>query len=195
MVSDFPNTVTKLIHNYILAALPDPRYKHSVRVAELAASLCTRFGVDPDLGYLAGLAHDMCKVGRDRWLLSLAERDGLPICQLERDKPALLHGRAAAMLLLGDFGVDNPSVLDAIRHHTFGSPGMDALGKIIFVSDKIEPGRGMESETRKRVLESSLDEMTLYVLRDNVRFLESKNREVSPLTRSMLESLQKEATV
>lgn len=195
MDSDFPNTVTKAVHNYILTALPDSRYKHSVRVAEFAASLCSRFGVNPDLGYLAGLAHDMCKAGRDRWLLSLAERDGLPICELEREKPALLHGRAAAMLLQGDFGVDNQSVLDAIRHHTFGSPGMDALGKIVFVSDKIEPGREMERETRKGILASSLDEMTLYVLRNNVRYLEAKNREVSPITRSMLESLQKEATV
>jgi len=177
---------------YALGVLAPPRYAHSVRVAVLARDLCLRFGVDPCDGFLAGIAHDMCKSGKERWILSLVSQDGDPVVGIELEKPSLLHGRAAAVLLAGEFGIADRSILDAVKHHTFGAPAMDALGKILFVADKIEPGRtGLDPDYRKKILASDLEGMTRLVLEDNIQYLESRGKAVSPVTLRMLESLKK----
>jgi nicotinate-nucleotide adenylyltransferase len=68
---------------------------------------------------------------------------------------------------------------------------MDALGKIVFVADKIEPGRvGMDPEYRIRILESDLDGMTRLVVEDNIRYLEARGKEVSASTRRLLDNLK-----
>jgi len=185
--------VTGKVNLYAIGALTLTRYEHSVRVAELSRELCERFSLDPAVGYFAGLAHDICKSGKEDWLLSLAIKDGAPVSDIERRKPALLHGHAAAVLLASEFGVTDRSILDAVRNHTFGSPVMDDLGKIVFVADKIEPGRtGMDVAYRIKILESSLDVMTRLVVEDNIRYLESKGKEVSSNTWLLLESLKVE---
>ncbi len=183
--------ITEKINLYALGVLAPPRYAHSVRVAVLARDLCLRFGVEPCDGYLAGIAHDMCKSGKERWILSLVSQDGEPVIGIELEKPALLHGRAAAVLLSTEFGITDQAVLGAVKHHTFGSPGMDALGKILFVADKIEPGRtGLDPDYRKKILASNLDGMTRLVLEDNIQYLEARGKSVSPVTLRMLESLK-----
>lgn len=182
---------TEKVNLYALGVLAPPRYEHSVRVAVLAREMCSRFGADPVAGYLAGIAHDMCKSAKERWLLSMALRDGQPIVDVEEKKPSLLHGRAAAVLLETDFGISDLSVLDAVRHHTFGAPAMDALGKIIFVADKVEPGRtGLDGEWLERLHASDLDGMTTMVLEHNISYLDSRGKSVSPVTREMLASLK-----
>ncbi len=183
--------VTERVNLYALGVLAPPRYEHSVRVAELARAMCVRFGADPVAGYLAGIAHDMCKSAKERWLLSMALRDGQPIVEVEEKKPSLLHGRAAAVLLESEFAIEDRSILDAVRHHTFGAPEMDSLGKIIFVADKVEPGRnGLDPAWLARLNESDLDGMTTMVLEHNIGYLDSRGKAVSPVTREMLASLK-----
>jgi len=179
------------VDEYARGALSAQRYAHSARVATLSRSLSSRFSVDPDLGYLAGIAHDICKAEREERLLALAEADGLPISPLEREKPSLLHGRCAAVLLSRQFAVQERSVLEAVRHHTFGAVQLDELGKIVFVADKIEPGRAdVDPSFRARVLAADLDAMTCLILEDNVRYLKAKGREVSAVTVAMLQNLK-----
>jgi putative HD superfamily hydrolase of NAD metabolism len=184
--------VTEKVNLYALATLSTSRYEHSVRVAVLARDLCARFGLDPHAGYLAGIAHDICKSGNDRWLLSLAVRDDGPISRIEEKKPALLHGRAAAVLLADEYQVTDLAVLEAVKNHTFGAPGMDPLGQILFVADKIEPGRtGLDPEFRAEILRQDLDGMASLVLEDNIRYLAGRGKEVSPITQAMLDSLKR----
>jgi predicted HD superfamily hydrolase involved in NAD metabolism len=190
MNTETVDEITRKVDLYAKGVLPPGRYAHSLRVARLSAELCARFGVDPRLGTLAGVAHDMCKAATDKWVLSLVARDGVPVGGIERDKPSLLHGRAAATLLRDDFGVDDESVLDAVRHHTFGAPHLDALGRIVFVADKIEPGRvDYDAARRAEILSCDLDRMTELVLADNVDYLESRGKPVSPWTLAMIEEL------
>ena len=184
--------VTEKVKLYALGVLAPPRYEHSVRVAVMSRDLCSRFGLVPETGYFTGIAHDICKAGKEKWLLSLAVQDGIPISEIEARKPSLLHGRAAAVVLRTEFGITDPSILAAVRNHTFGAPDIDDLGKIVFVSDKIEPGRtGLNPEFREKVLASGLDDMTRLVLEDNIRYLKSKDKEVSLVTLEMLDSLNR----
>ena len=46
---------------YAQGVLEEKRFRHSVRVAEYAASLSEVYSVDKEAAYLAGISHDICK--------------------------------------------------------------------------------------------------------------------------------------
>ena len=49
------------IRAYTKAHVKKSRYEHSERVAQMCSLLCGHYGLNIEEGYLAGIAHDMCK--------------------------------------------------------------------------------------------------------------------------------------
>lgn len=177
---------TEEIRAFTEAHVKAKRYQHSVRVAEMCARMCRQYGLDARKGYLAGIGHDMCKDFSDEELLELAARDGEEITDFERKKPALLHGRAAAVMLKEHFKVYDPEILEAVANHTSGIIGMCDLTKCLFLADKIEPGRPQSTdEYRARLFAMTLDDMLYSVLEENYEYLTKHGIEISPGTREM----------
>ena len=54
---------------------------------------------------------------------------------------AMLHGPVGAYVARYQFGVRDEDVLNAIRSHTIGRPGMTKMELCIFVADATEEGR------------------------------------------------------
>jgi len=46
-----------------------------------------------------------------------------------------------AEVLRRDWGIDDEEILDAVRDHVTGSTHMGPIAKVLFVADKLEPGR------------------------------------------------------
>ena len=183
--------LTEKIRRYALTAVSKERYEHSLRFAETASRICRLTGQDYGLGYMAGVAHDMCKGMSPELLLSFASRDGREITGIERDNPVLLHGRAAAVKLQEDFGVLQPEVLQAVGNHVFGSPFLCPLAKIVFVADKVEPGRSyVTDEYLGRLFALTLNQMARQVVSENKSFLEQKGKVPHPLTLQFLAELE-----
>ena len=179
---------TEEICAYTQAHVKEKRYQHSVRVAEMCARMCRQYGLDARKGYLAGIGHDMCKDCSDEEMVELASRDGFPITAFERKKTALLHGRAAAVMLREHFKVYDPEILEAVANHTSGTIGMCDLTKCLFFADKIEPGRPQSTdEYRENLLAMTLNEMLYSVLQENYEYLINHNIEIAPGTREMIE--------
>ena len=170
--------LVKKIYDYAALAEKKERFEHSLRVAETAEYMCSLYGADKDKGYLAGLSHDICKDLPDSEQIKLASSDGLPVSDTERRKPSLLHGRAAAVKLRKDFGVGDADILQAVARHTLGGSDMCPLAKIVYVADKIEPGRPQSTEEyRKRLFAMSLDALVLAVLDENIKYLIANGKE------------------
>lgn len=183
--------LTEKVRRYVKKSVSEKRYSHSVRTAEMCRKLCALYGLDEKTGYFAGISHDMCKNFKPEQLLSLAQEDGADVSELERKKPSLLHGRAAAVLLKNDFGVTDSSVLEAVANHTFGKTGMCSLAKVLYAADKIEPGREHVTEDYlARLLALSLDGLVKAVLEENIDYLRKKGSAVAQESEKLLESLQ-----
>ncbi|MDR2516911.1 MAG: nicotinate (nicotinamide) nucleotide adenylyltransferase [Spirochaetaceae bacterium] len=173
------------------AMLNPARFLHSRGVALTASALARRFGLDPDAAYLAGIAHDMAKELSDKEMRRYAKRDREGFSALEKKKPSLLHGRAAAALLRDRFGVEDMAVLEAIRLHTAGGDGMGDLAKIVYIADKTEPARmGVGADLRTFEQYPDLETYFARVFRETVAYLEAKQYELSPATLRLLESMR-----
>ncbi len=178
------------LKKYLSVSVSQSRYEHSIRTAQTAKELCIRFGEDAELGEIAGVAHDICKEMKDNLLLNLVKEDGFEISQIERDKPALLHGRAASVLLKKDFNVSNEDLLESIANHVFGKSQMCNLAKILYIADKSEPGRKyVNQEYLENLQKMSLNELVKYVLENNIAYLTKKGKAISENTYKFLQSL------
>ena len=181
-----------LMHKEVKSLVKPSRYKHSVSTAEMAERMCLEYDENPRLGYLAGLVHDICKDLDSKRLLSLAKQDGNPISDIEMDKKSLLHGRAASVFLQTEYGIYNRKLLEAVRNHTFGAPGMSNLGKILYAADKIEPTRPHVSKERiESLFEKDLDDFVLDVLEEALEYEHSMGHSLAPITEKFLLSLIK----
>ena len=184
---------TALLDRYVSAMVHKARYEHSVRTAQTAETLCRRYGLPCERGYFAGLTHDMCKDMNEEVIFLLAVQDNLPVSDLEAQKKSLLHGRAAATVLKKDFGIDDADILEAVRFHTFGCARMGDLAKILYIADKIEPGRPHSSPSYvAECMKKDLNTLLLSVAEDNARYLKTQGKTLAPETADLIQSLKKE---
>jgi predicted HD superfamily hydrolase involved in NAD metabolism len=139
-------------------------------------------GVDPYRAETAAILHDFCKFWPDRQLIEWIRSRNLPPDLLEYNKE-LWHAPVGAEVARERFGITDEEILNAIRYHTSGRPGMSKLEKIIFLADYIEPGRrfpGVDEvrETARRDLERAV----LMAMDNTIRFLLERGQKVYPLT-------------
>jgi nicotinate-nucleotide adenylyltransferase len=166
------------------------RFLHSRCAALTAYDLCVRFALDPDRGYLAGMAHDIAKSLPEEEMKRLARRDDKNFSKLEQKKPSLLHGRAGAVLLRQKFGIEDEDILEAVRYHTTGSPGMGPLARVVYIADKIENSRrDVKGELRDFSRFADLDSLFTAVLEETVAFLRSKQMDLSAGTLVLLDAI------
>lgn len=180
------------VRKYALAAEKPERFQHSIRVAETARRMCEIYGQNGDKGYFAGMAHDMCKDLDEETLLLLSGHDGMPITDVEKKKPSLLHGRAAAVKLERDFGVTDSDIVQAVAMHTLGGTDLCPLAKIVYAADKIEPGRPQSSEEYlERLFSMKLDALVLEVVKENMEYLSKRGKSVAPVSYDFMKSLER----
>jgi nicotinate-nucleotide adenylyltransferase len=172
------------------------RFLHSKHTALLAWDLCRRFrpvypSLDPELGYLAGISHDLCKQLCDSEQIRLANEYGGEITNLEKEKPSLLHGRACAIVLRDRFNINDIDVLEAVAYHTEGSKDMGPLAKVLYIADKMEVSRvKVEPALRKQILaKDTLDRIFIAVLEQAISSIRNRKLELSRETINLVEKM------
>ena len=164
--------------------LTPSRYRHSLGVADTAATLARRFGMNEDRARTAGLLHDCGRAYETAALPMEARRRGIPIGKIESAMPLLLHAYVGAYLIYEVYGVNDAAIAQAVWRHTVGGENMTALDKIIYYADMIEPSRAYPEVERLRELArtASLDEMMLVGLTESILFLSQKGGLIHPDT-------------
>ena len=125
----------------VSSQLSEKRMAHVLRVTQLTRDLAIRYGIDANRAVLAGLFHDYAKQWpKERLLLWMR----LYRPQLLHLNPAIWHAFVASDILRVKYKIRDKSVLQAIAHHVEGNSS-DLLSKILYVADKIEPGRNYDT--------------------------------------------------
>jgi predicted HD superfamily hydrolase involved in NAD metabolism len=111
--------------------------EHSQHVAAEAGQLAERFGADPRRAQVAGWLHDVSAVLPVERRVLYAGHLGLEILPEEEAAPMLLHQKLSAVMARQIFGIEDASILDAIRCHTTLRAHAGLLEKVLFCADKI----------------------------------------------------------
>ncbi len=140
------------IRTDLAAYLSEQRLAHVGRVADVAVSLATHWGVNPHLAALAAWMHDCAKP------LSPTTLNQLGISQprwsdavFEQHTP-VWHALVGPYVAKHKWQISNRDVAHAISSHTTGKAAMSALAMIVFISDFIEPGRSFDAQSRLTTL-------------------------------------------
>jgi predicted HD superfamily hydrolase involved in NAD metabolism len=168
----------------LAARLSTKARRHCESVSRTAAELAARFGVDTEDASLAGLLHDWGRDDGDAALLEAATRYGLPIHDVDRAVPYLLHAEVSAMQLREAFPALPDRIVAAVACHTFGRVGMTPLDKVVYIADTIEPQRdflGVE-DLRGMARGCDLDELFVATYARSVSGVIERRRPIHPDT-------------
>jgi predicted HD superfamily hydrolase involved in NAD metabolism len=185
------NTLLERAEAFTRSRLSEGRYEHTLRVAGTAEDLALAHGLDADRARLAALLHDAAREMEPDEFLGLAQEWHLQVGDAERQSPKLLHGPAAAELARRELGFDDEEVLEAVRAHTTGKPGMGPLALVLYVADKIEPARDYPSVGRLRTLaREDLRRAAEESLRRAIAHNEERGKATHPASLKMLDWLE-----
>lgn len=129
------------------------RFKHSVSVSELTATLAKKHGWDVSRARLAGLLHDCVKEWSPKKMAKYVKKYKLTIPDLgfiRRESPNMLHAYVAAHVVKKKGWLKSKTDLRAIESHTLGRKKMTLEEKILYIADFSEPGRPY-AETAARI--------------------------------------------
>ncbi|MDF2512433.1 MAG: hypothetical protein K0S04_2299 [Herbinix sp.] len=129
------------IRKSLKQVLSAKRYLHSVGVEEVACDMALLHGFDMEKAKVAGILHDCAKYLTEQQLLEECHKYHLPVRDIERKCPFLLHAKVGAIYARIKYGIEDDQIISAINYHTTGRPAMSLLEKIIFTADYIEPYR------------------------------------------------------
>jgi predicted HD superfamily hydrolase involved in NAD metabolism len=162
--------------------VPVSRLEHILRVEQMAVELAERHQLDPARAAQAGLMHDLAKFFKPQRLLQMAEAEGVILDPVDVANPHLLHAAVGAIVARDEFGIHDEEVLNAIRHHTLGSPGMSELSCVVFLADSLEPGRG-DTQTLislRRNSQENLYRAVWLTCDESLRYLLSRAQQIHP---------------
>lgn len=160
------------------------RFAHTLGVEFTAAALAMKYQADVTDAQIAGLLHDCAKCLTDEKRVSICEKHQIPMTDIERRNPFLLHAKVGEYLAREKYGITNPDILNAIRFHTTGRENMSLLERIVFVADYIEPGRRQApnlTEIRQLAF-TDLNAAMLKILEDTLSYLKAMGGELDPMT-------------
>lgn len=168
----------------LMEAMSIKRFAHTLCVAYAARHLARLHGEDEEKAALAGLLHD-CAKGMDlNAMQAYARENRLKVDDSILSSGALLHAVVGAHMAQHEYGVSQEQVLSAIACHTLGKVPMTRLEMIVYLADKIEPGRedypGLYEI--RRLSETKLMGAVLMSLENTTSYVKDRGKALHPAT-------------
>jgi predicted HD superfamily hydrolase involved in NAD metabolism len=170
-------------------ALKSERFDHTLGVAYTAANMAAIFDTDTQKALVAGYLHDCAKNLDHDEQIKICKKNGVEVSDVERRNPSLIHAKAGMCLARTKYGIEDEEILNAIRWHTTGHPGMTTLEKIVFIADFIEPNRKPleHMDIIRKEAFRDLDKCMLLILRDTLNYLKNIDKECDSMTQDTYE--------
>lgn len=154
------------------------RIDHSFSTALCGVTLAKRLCIDTGKAITALLLHDVGKyVTKEQ-----AEEMGVKFDGRIDDMPLpVRHAEIGAELLRQIVGISDDEIIEAVRWHTTGRPGMTPLEKVVYLADYIEPLRSFPTvEELRAATEKNVDDGLRAALKNSVEHVGSE--EIYPPT-------------
>lgn len=175
------------------------RLPHIRGTEQTAVELAERWGANIEDMRRAAILHDCTKYCSKEEHLSICDRYGIELDQMERSAEKLLHSKSGAALSKFVFG-SNEDIFTSILYHTTGRGGMTLEEKILYLADYIEPCRTFPEVTEmRRLAKIDLNRAVLMGVRLSIEEMKERNRVVHHNTleaeSSLLAEIEDQRTV
>lgn len=167
------------------------RYEHSLRVSEFAVKLARAHRVNEEKAEIAGLLHD-CAKGKEEEVLK--DPQIAKAFSHTHEPNTLWHTYLGPIVAASEYEVLDPVTLRAMRSHTTAAHPMSDLDKIVYIADKVEPGRHDPDNVffRKLALHD-LDEAFYAVMQSSIEYLEERGLPVHEETKKVWKIMNEES--
>ncbi len=164
--------------------LSDKRFQHTLRVESEAIKLANHYRGDCQKASIAALLHDNAKNYDDDKKLRLVYKYNIQLNQSEKANIDLVHAKLGSVIAAKKFNIDDIDILNGIKFHTTGRPGMSLTEKIIYIADFIEPGRkafpGLEKARELAYIDINLTMIKILMM--TINHVVDKGRIIDPGT-------------
>ncbi|MHB1452538.1 MAG: nicotinate (nicotinamide) nucleotide adenylyltransferase [Saccharofermentanales bacterium] len=167
------------------------RLVHSLNTMKESVRLGRLYGASLEKCAVAGLLHDCTKHNKSGMFTfeemgfingNHAETIGIP-AEIE-------HAYSGSVYAQRNFGIEDEEILNAIKFHTTSRPDASRVEKIVFIADKIEPGRTFHRiDEIREIAYRNLDDGLRECLIDIILHLGQTGKTVHPDTVAALKSL------
>lgn len=190
-VTEKPRLNEQSILLWLKSRLSEQRLEHSLGAQKKAIELAYNYKLPKDIlqkASLASLLHDAAKEMPIAELLSACETLDIPITELEKRSPQVLHAAVGAEVVKLEFDIDDTDVLNAIRYHTTGRGNMSLVEKLVYLADKMEGNTRNPLYIQKiqAIVDynniQTLDKALLFVVDSTISFLVEKQQVIHPFT-------------
>ena len=154
--------------------ISNKRFNHSYEVAKLAYLIANENNLNPYKAFQGGLIHDIGRELDINFQKSYIESNYPEYLDLN---PSLYHQFLAVYLLKATFDIDDRELIESFKYHATGNGFLSPLGKVIYVSDKIEPTRGYDSSYMIKACLNDIESGFILVLKENIKFLKKNNKD------------------
>lgn len=176
------NEIIKEINIILKNIVSEYRLKHIMGVVYTAKILANKNNISEKKSEIAALGHDLFRDVKPYKLIRISKAYEIDISYIEERNPILLHGKIAAEFLRRKFKIKK-DIYDAIYYHTSGYKYFDTLGKIIFISDSIEPTRKYENvEYFRNLAFYDLNKAYIEILKNKIIYALKKEHLLLPDT-------------
>ena len=169
------------LKNQIKEYLTNKRYKHVLSTARTALIINKKanLGLNKYVVEKAALLHDIAKnIEYDESLKLIKEK----YPDHSGESSNVLHQYLVEYIAREKFNVKDKEILNAIKFHTTGRANMSKLEKLIFISDKIEPLRKVNTKEIIDLCVKNFDNAFIKMLLINKQYLESKLIDIDSTT-------------
>lgn len=188
-VNLWPTASTALV-DQLHRRLKPKRFHHVLGVLHTALGLADCHGISAEKVTWVALLHDAWKTRSPEDERRRAEELGETIPEEDQAHPGMWHAWAAAGEARRGYGIEDPEILDALRYHSTGWPGMGAVGKIIVCADYLEPTRGRNGTGKiLELARRDLDAGCALVLRAKCNHMLGQNMKIHRRALAALEQL------
>lgn len=156
------------------------RIEHTYRAVKTGIYLAKLHDADIEKTVVALLLHDIGKYADAELLAKYNLSIDTDIAKLPLP---VRHAPIGAMIAARCFGVEDEEILNAIREHTTGKPGMSRLSEVVYLADCIEPGRTYPGvDGLRRLARDNLDAAMTAALMGVIQYAGSSGNELAPET-------------
>lgn len=176
----------------LFSALTVKRFAHTLAVADTARHLAMLHHADVEKAEIAGLLHDCTKCLPLKDMQRIARDNHLTADDSILESGALLHSVTGAHVANTEYGVADEEILNAIRCHTTGKPGMNLIDMAVYLADKIEPTRDSYPllEKVRMLAQLSLPRAMIASMEGTAKYVKKGGKALHPMTLETLEWLR-----